>query len=132
MNSLQQSILSLYNYDEDPRQRGPVPDIVKGISILAKLPSMAAYAYQSKIHYYDRESLDYPLSEGRNTPLRRTSSTCCAATAPSPSREADLLDIMLMIHADHGGGNNSTFYKCRHLLHRNRHLLLDPPRPSAP
>ena len=65
MNSLQQSILSLYNYDEDPDNVDPYQTLLKGISILAKLPSMAAYAYQSKIHYYDRESLiiHYPKEE---------------------------------------------------------------------
>ena len=101
MNSLQQSILSLYNYDEDPDNVDPYQTLLKGISILAKLPSMAAYAYQSKIHYYDRESLiihypkeEYSIAENIGT---------------FTEQEADLLDIMLMIHADHGGGNNSTF-----------------------
>ena len=108
MNSLQQSILSLYNYDEDPDNVDPYQTLLKGISILAKLPSMAAYAYQSKIHYYDRESLiihypkeEYSIAENILYMLRRDGTFT--------EQEADLLDIMLMIHADHGGGNNSTF-----------------------
>lgn len=108
MNSLQQSILALYNYDEDPDNVDPYQTILKGINILAKLPSLAAYAYQSKIHYYDRESLiihyakpDYSISENLLYMLRKDGGFT--------EQEADLLDIMLMIHADHGGGNNSTF-----------------------
>ena len=108
MNSLQQSILSLYNYDEDPDNVDPYQTLLKGISILAKLPSMAAYAYQSKIHYYDRESLiihypkeEYSIAENILYMLRRDGTFT--------EQEADLLDVMLMIHADHGGGNNSTF-----------------------
>ena len=108
MNSLQQSILSLYNYDEDPDNVDPYQTLLKGVSILAKLPSMAAYAYQSKIHYYDRESLiihypkeEYSIAENILYMLRRD--------GVFTEQEADLLDVMLMIHADHGGGNNSTF-----------------------
>ncbi len=108
MNSLQQSILSLYNYDEDPDNVDPYQTMLKGVSILAKLPSMAAYAYQSKIHYYDRESLiihypkeEYSIAENILYMLRRD--------GVFTEQEADLLDVMLMIHADHGGGNNSTF-----------------------
>ena len=108
MNSLQQSILSLYNYDEDPDNVDPYQTLLKGISILAKLPSMAAYAFQSKIHYYDRESLiihypkeEYSIAENILYMLRRDGTFT--------EQEADLLDVMLMIHADHGGGNNSTF-----------------------
>lgn len=108
MNSLQQSILALYNYDDDADNVDPYQTLLKGISILAKLPSMAAYAYQSKIHYYNRESLiihyakpEYSIAENILYMLRRDGSFT--------EQEANLLDIMLMIHADHGGGNNSTF-----------------------
>lgn len=108
MNSLQQSILALYDYDEDPDNTDPYQTLLKGINILAKLPSLAVYAYQSKIHYYDRESLiihypkpEYSMAENILYMLRRDGSFT--------QQEADLLDVMLMIHADHGGGNNSTF-----------------------
>jgi citrate synthase len=108
MNSLQQSILALYNYDEDPDNIDPYQTLLKGISILAKLPSLAAYAYQCKIHYFDRESLvihypkpEYSFAENLLYMLRRD--------GKFTKQEADLLDVLLMIHADHGGGNNSTF-----------------------
>ncbi len=108
MNSLQQSILALYNYDPDPDNVDPYQTLLKGINILAKLPSLAVYAYQSKIHYYDRESLiihyaksEYSIAENILYMLRRDGSFT--------EQEANLLDVLLMIHADHGGGNNSTF-----------------------
>jgi citrate synthase len=108
MNSLQQSILALYDYDEEADNIDPYRTLLKGINILAKLPSLAVYAYQSKIHYYNRESLiiHYPKSEFSMAEnflymLRKDGSFT--------EQEAHLLDVMLMIHADHGGGNNSTF-----------------------
>lgn len=108
MNSLQQNILALYDYDEDPDNVDPYQILLKGINIMAKLPSLAVYAFQSKIHYYDRESLiihypksEYSMAENILYMLRRDGSFT--------EQETDLLDVMLMIHADHGGGNNSTF-----------------------
>lgn len=108
MNSLQQSTLALYNYDEEPDNVDPYQTLLKGISLLSKLPSLAVYAYQSKIHTYDRESLiihypkdEYSIAENLLYMLRRD--------GEFTEQEANLLDVMLMIHADHGGGNNSTF-----------------------
>ncbi|WP_143319149.1 citrate synthase [Clostridium sp. HBUAS56010] len=108
MNSLQKSILALYDYDNDPDNTDPYQILLKGINILAKLPTLAVYAYQSKIHYYDRESLvihypkpEYSIAENILYLLRHD-----GIFTP---QEASLLDVMLMIHGDHGGGNNSTF-----------------------
>lgn len=108
MNSLQKSILALYDYDNDPDNTDPYQTLLKGINILAKLPTLAVYAYQSKIHYYDRESLvihypkpEYSMAENILYLLRHD--------GIFTEQEANLLDVMLMIHGDHGGGNNSTF-----------------------
>ncbi len=108
MNSLQQSILALYDYDEEPDNVDPYETLLKGINILAKLPSLSVYAYQSKVHYYERDSLiihypkpEYSIAENILYMLRRDGNFT--------EQEANLLDVMLMIHADHGGGNNSTF-----------------------
>ena len=57
MNKLQDAVLTLYNYDDDPDNIDVYQTLVKGVNLLAKLPSIACYAYQSKVHYYDRESL---------------------------------------------------------------------------
>ena len=108
MNKLQDAVLTLYNYDPDPDNIGVYETLVKGISLLAKLPSIACYAYQSKVHYYNRDSLvihyanpQYSIAENFLSLLRKDQKFSI--------REAGLLDTILMLHADHGGGNNSTF-----------------------
>ena len=108
MNKLQDAVLTLYNYDEDPDNIDVYETLVKGLNLVAKLPSIACYAYQSKVHYYDRDSLfihyanpEYSIAENFLSLLRKDQKF-------SP-KEAGLLDTLLMLHADHGGGNNSTF-----------------------
>lgn len=108
MNKLQDAVLTLYNYDEDPDNTGVYETLVKGINLLAKLPSIACYAYQSKVHYYERDSLfihyanpQYSIAENFLSLLRKDQQFSV--------KEASLLDTILMLHADHGGGNNSTF-----------------------
>ena len=108
MNVLQSSVLSLYNFDEDPDNVEVFPTLVKGLSIVAKLPAIMCYAYQSKMHYFNRDSLfihypkeEYSVAENILHLLR--------SDGKFDAKEADLLDMMLMLHADHGGGNNSTF-----------------------
>ncbi len=108
MNKLQDAVLTLYNYDEDPDNTGVYETLVKGINLLAKLPSIACYAYQSKVHYYERDSLfihyanpQYSIAENFLSLLRKDQHFSV--------KEASLLDTILMLHADHGGGNNSTF-----------------------
>lgn len=108
MNKLQDAVITLYNYDEDPDNIDVYETLVKGLNLVAKLPSIACYAYQSKVHYYDRDSLfihyanpEYSIAENFLSLLRKDQQF-------SP-KEAGLLDTLLMLHADHGGGNNSTF-----------------------
>ena len=108
MNKLQDAVLTLYNYDEDPDNIDVYETLVKGLNLVAKLPSIACYAYQSKVHYYDRDKLfihyanpEYSIAENFLSLLRKDQKF-------SP-KEAGLLDTLLMLHADHGGGNNSTF-----------------------
>ena len=55
MNKLQDAVLTLYNYDDDPDNTDVYETLVKGINLMAKLPSIACYAYQSKVHYYNRD-----------------------------------------------------------------------------
>lgn len=108
MNCLQQSVLSLYDYDSEPDDVDPYHTIIKGLNILAKLPSIMCYAYQSKMHHFNKDSLfihyakkEYSIAENILYMLRED--------RKFTAKEASLLDILLMVHADHGGGNNSTF-----------------------
>ncbi len=108
MNRLQTLTLSLYNYDDDPDNLDVYETVRKGLNIIAKFPALAVYAYQAKMHDTFRESLiinyankDLSIAENILRFLR--------ADGEFTEREANLLDAMLVIHADHGGGNNSTF-----------------------
>ncbi len=108
MNELQASTLRLYNYDGNPDDVDVYETMRKGINLIAKFPSIGCYAYQAKRHNYDRQSLvvhypreNYSIAENILYMLR--------SDGKFSQREANLLDAMLVIHADHGGGNNSTF-----------------------
>lgn len=108
MNKIQQCILMLYAYDENADNTSPYNTLIQGLSLMAKMPSIIAYSYQSKIHNYDDASLvihkvksDETISE---TILRLT-----RLDGKYTNVEAETLDSMLALHADHGGGNNSTF-----------------------
>lgn len=108
MNVLQSSVLSLYNFDEDPDNVEVFPTLVKGLSIVAKLPAIMCYAYQSKMHYFKLNSLfiHYPKEEFS---IAENILHLLRPDGIFDKKEADLLDTILMLHADHGGGNNSTF-----------------------
>lgn len=114
MNKMARSILALYSYDDDdPEDQSVESELLRAVKIIARLPSAMVDAYQIKRRVFDHESLYmHPLNPDE----------CTAQTILSTLRmdrvyteeEAMLLDLMLMIHVEHGGGNNSTF-TCRTL-----------------
>ncbi|MEG0330538.1 MAG: citrate synthase [Longicatena sp.] len=108
MNRLQQAVLALYDYDDAPDNISIENTLEQGLNILAKLPSIICYAYQSKLHRYSKKSLvihqvqsNLSIAENILYMLRKDHSFT--------KLEAQVLDMMLIVHADHGGGNNSTF-----------------------
>lgn len=108
MNKLQQEVLMLYSYDDDPDNISPKATMYKGLNLIAKIPSIVCYAYRSKVHYFDKESLyihqirnDLSIAENILMLLRDDKKFT--------PKEAEVLDMCLVLHADHGGGNNSTF-----------------------
>ena len=108
MNQIQRTMLSLYSYDNDPDNVTPYETLVKGINIIAMMPSIISYCYRSKRHYVDGLSLHIrqpkkELSIAEN--LLHMSRTHGNFTR----LEAETLDLALILHADHGGANNSTF-----------------------
>lgn len=111
MNKMARSILALYSYDENPENRSPEYEMATAISIISKLPNIMVSAYQVKKRYYDGESMIMH-------PLRSEHSTAeMILSALRPDRkftdeEAKMLDLLMILHAEHGGGNNSTF-SCR-------------------
>ncbi len=108
MNKLGRCVLSSYSYDPNPDDTSIGNVLRQSIELIAHLPVMAAYGYQAKKHYHDGESLilhkpQPQLSTAENfLYMIRDDSKYTRA-------EAELLDSMLMVHAEHGGGNNSAF-----------------------
>ncbi|MBQ6469071.1 MAG: citrate synthase [Lachnospiraceae bacterium] len=108
MNRLEMLTLNLYNYDKHPDETDVYETLRKGINLIAKFPALACYSYQAKMHQMYRKSLivHYPeptfsIAENILHMLR--------LDGKFTSKEANLLDAILVIHADHGGGNNSAF-----------------------
>ena len=108
MNMLSRTVLALYAYDLNPDDISTANVLRQGLTLLARFPLLAVYGYQAHQHYNHYQSLfiHYPKPEydtaenllyllrenGEFTPL-----------------EAKLLDLALVLHAEHGGGNNSSF-----------------------
>lgn len=108
MNKLAASVLTLYPYDDDPDTTSAENVLRQCIALIAQFPSIIAYAYMAKKHYYDDESLIIHLPKNGWS----TAETILSLIRPDQkySRlEAEILDLALVLHAEHGGGNNSTF-----------------------
>lgn len=111
MNKLARSVLALYSYDDDCESKGLENEMRTALSLIAKLPVIMANAYQVKRRCFDNESMImHPINYEENTAQ-------CILSLLRPDRqytknEAQMLDRLLMLQAEHGGGNNSTF-TCR-------------------
>ncbi len=111
MNKISTSILSLYAYDENPDETSLENMLRQSMQLLARLPIIAAQAYAFNRSYFYGDSLNIHnpqnnLSTAQNF-LRIMRPDCSYTDA-----EARLLDLCLVLHAEHGGGNNSAF-TCR-------------------
>lgn len=111
MNKLARSVLALYSYDEDCETKGLETEMFTAISLIAKLPVIMANAYQVKKRHFDNESMImHPLNYEENT--AQTILSLLRPDRKYTKDEAQMLDRLLMLQAEHGGGNNSTF-TCR-------------------
>ena len=111
MNKLARSVLALYSYDELAEDMSLENIVRQSIELIARVSTIMVNAYQVKKRYYDHQSLFF------HTPIDGMSfSENILSTMRLDRRftreEAKLLDICLILHAEHGGGNNSTF-ACR-------------------
>ena len=108
MNKLARSVLALYSYDDDPDNIDIKNVLGQCISVIAKLPIIMSHAYQVKRRYFDSTSMFiHPLQPELST--AETILRSIRANTHYTEEEARLLDLCLILHADHGGGNNSTF-----------------------
>ncbi|RKD21530.1 citrate synthase [Caminicella sporogenes DSM 14501] len=108
MNKLQRSILVLYSHDENPDDISIKNILKQSLKLIARFPTIISYCYQSKAHYFDKKSLFiHPPQKGIGTAENILFMT--RADNKYTKTEAETLDLCLVIHAEHGGGNNSAF-----------------------
>ncbi len=111
MNKLARSVLALYSYDDDCENKGLENEMRTAVSLIAKLPVIMASAYQVKRRVFDNQSMImHPLNYEENT--AQTILSLLRPDRQYTKEEAQMLDTLLMLQAEHGGGNNSTF-TCR-------------------
>jgi len=113
MNKMSRSVLALYSYDNDPEtnERDLERELTRALHLLACSPIIIAHAFAAKRHYFDGEGLylhrsqpGYSMAENFLHSVRRDNTFS--------DEEAKLLDLCMVLHAEHGGGNNSAF-ACR-------------------
>lgn len=108
MNKLARCVLASYSYDSNPDDTSFSNILRQSIELIARFPTMVAYGYQTKRHYHDGDSLyihnpqkDLSTAENILYMIRRDNQYT--------ELEAQILDLSLILHAEHGGGNNSAF-----------------------
>ena len=110
MNALARTVLFAYAFDPDgnPDDLSLEKCLEQSIDLIGSIPTIAAYAYQAKAHYHDGASLMI-----RNPDQRRSTAENLLMLIREDGRytklEAETLDLALILHAEHGGGNNSSF-----------------------
>ena len=108
MNGMQKSVLTLYSYDEEPENTSVSNVLRQSLTLITTMPLIAVYGYHAYQHYHNGKSLviRYPnpeLSTAENILYMLRDD------GKYTELEARVLDACLVIHAEHGGGNNSTF-----------------------
>lgn len=107
MNKMARSVLASYSYDENPEDRSIGNLIKQSVQLIARFSTFAAYGYQAKRRYFDDKSMfihnPKPELSTAESFLR-----LIRADKQYTRLEAELLDLALILHAEHGGGNNSS------------------------
>lgn len=108
MNTLARSVLTLYSYDSNADDTSVSNVLRQCLQLIALFPMFSVYGYQTYNHFYGEQSLfihapqrEYSTAENILHMLR--------ADGNFTPLEAQILDLCLVLHAEHGGGNNSTF-----------------------
>ena len=113
MNKLARSVLALYSYDDEPETDGMnlEKELKRALLLLARCPLVVANAYAAKRHYYDMEGLFLHRPQSGYS-IAENFLHCIRTDNSFTNEEARLLDLCMVLHAEHGGGNNSAF-ACR-------------------
>ncbi len=107
MNKIARGVLASYSYDPDPEDRSVANIMRQCVDLIARFSTLAAYAYQAKRCFYDDKSMYI------HNPLPNLSTAENFLRLIRPDKkytplEAQILDLALIVHAEHGGGNNSS------------------------
>ena len=108
MNNLARSVLACFSFDNSSDEIDLAASVKQSLNLIAKFPPIIAYAYQAKMEKYENKTPFY------NRPLKELSIAENFLRMIRPDGkftdlEAEILDLALVLHAEHGGGNNSTF-----------------------
>lgn len=107
MNKLARSVLASYSYDDNAEDRSVLNIVSQCINLISRLSTMAAYGYQALRYYYEHKSMFIHNPK----PSLSTAENFLYLMRPDgvyTKLEASILDLALILHAEHGGGNNSS------------------------
>ena len=108
MNALARSVLTLYSYDKRADDTS-IPNVLRqSLELISRFPVMSVYSYQAYRHYYDDQSL-FIHSPKPELSTAENILHLLRADGKYTELEAKMLDLALVLHAEHGGSNNSTF-----------------------
>ncbi len=108
MNKLARSVLAAYSYDRNPEDYSVENILRQSIELIARFPVFVSYGFQAKRHYHGNRSLHIHTPD----PADSASESILKLVRDDSSYtafEAEMLDLMLVLHAEHSGGNNSAF-----------------------
>ncbi len=108
MNKMACSVLALYGYDEQASNIEIENVVRQSISLIARIPSIAIAAHQVKKRYYEKSSLYFHYPQ-KGQSMAESILYMLRDDTKYTDAEAKLLDLCLILHMEHGGGNNSTF-----------------------
>ncbi len=108
MNAMQKSVLTLYSYDANPDNISVENVLRQSLELISKMSLIAVYAYHSYKHFDEGETLVI-RNPDKNCSIAENILRMLRMDGKYTPLEAKVLDISLVLHAEHGGGNNSTF-----------------------
>ena len=108
MNAMQKSLLTLYSYDPNPEDISVENVLRQSLELISKMSLIAVYAYHSYRHFEEGETLVI-RNPDKNCSIAENILRMLRMDGKYTPLEAKVLDISLVLHAEHGGGNNSTF-----------------------
>ncbi len=107
MNKMARGVLASYSYDSDPENRDVANIMRQCMELISRFSTLAAYGYQAKRRYYDGKSM-YIHNPLPNLSTAENFLRLIRSDKNYTRLEAEILDLVLVLHAEHGGGNNSS------------------------